>query len=191
MLQAVLVLVPSVVGGLLVVVGTIVGAHLAERNKIREELRKNARLDKAVRAEILAHVRAESEQVRLMYVTAIVVYGQLTSIHERLVDKVFNPQAAQAFGDSAPVLLDAVTACDWAFHLQKERSGAKVSHASVEQAAHEIRQVRGLWNRPFEQLQAFFQTIGEIDEVAKFEEARQQQATYIAAGIPTPQVTRS
>jgi hypothetical protein len=46
--------------------------------------------------------------------------------------------------------------------------------------------VQGIWNRPFEQLQAFFVAIGESDEVAKFEEARKQQATYIAADLPAP-----
>lgn len=186
MLQAALALAPSIVGGLLVLAGTVVGAYFADRNKIREEQRKNDRLDNAVRTEVLAHVRAEAEQVRLMYVTAIVVNSQLAPIHQRLVDKVFSPQTAQAFGASAAALLDTVTACDWAFHLQQERSREKASDAAAEDVAWEIRQVRGLWNRPFEQLQSFFQSIGEVSEVAKFEEARQQQATYIAAGIPVP-----
>lgn len=186
MLQAALALAPSIVGGLLVVAGTVVGAYFADRNKIREEQRKNARLDSAVQTEVLAHVRAEAEQVRLMYVTATVVNSQLAPIHQRLVDKVFSPQTAQAFGGYAAPLLDAVTACDWAFHLQQERSHARTSEATAEEVAWEIRQVRGLWNRPFEQLQAFFQDIGEKSEVAKFEEARQQQAAYISADLPVP-----
>jgi hypothetical protein len=174
------------VGGLLVVAGTVIGAYFADRNNVRGEQRKNDRLDSAVRTEVLAHLRAEAEQVRLMYVTAIVVNSQLAPIHQRLVDKVFNPQTAQAFGGSAAALLDTVTACDWAFHLQKERTRGRTTDATAEEVAWEIRQVRGLWNRPFEQLQAFFKDIGETSEVAKFEEARQQQASYIAAGVPVP-----
>jgi hypothetical protein len=186
MLQAALPLVQSAIGGLLVVIGVIVGARLTEKSKIREEERRNARLDTAVYTEVLAHLKAESEQVRLMYVTAIVVLSQLTPIHSRLVEKVFSPQTAQAFGDSAAILLDAVVACDSAYYFQRELLERRPPTASAEEARHEILQVRGIWNRPFEQLQAFFAAIGESDEVAKFEEARQQQATYIAAGLPVP-----
>lgn len=186
MLQAALPLIQSAIGGLLVVVGVIIGARLTEKSKMREEERKNARLDTAVRTEVLAHLKAESEQVRLMYVTAIVVLSQLAPIHSRLVEKVFSPQTAQAFGNSSAALLDAVVACDSGYCFQRELLESRTPTASAGEARHEILQVRGIWNRPFEQLQAFFAAIGESEEVAKFEEARQQQATYIRADLPVP-----
>jgi hypothetical protein len=107
-------------------------------------------------------------------------------IRSRLVTKVFSPQAGQAFGDSAAPLLDAVVACDSAYPFQRELLERRPPPANAAQARHEILQVQGIWNRPFEQLQAFFVAIGESDEVAKFEEARKQQATYIAADLPAP-----
>ena len=140
-----------------------------------------------MQTEVLAHLRAESEQIRLIYVTAIVVNGQLKPIHERLVDKVFTPQTAQAFGRDAASLLDTVTACDSAFNFQNELYKNQPESANVVLAEHEIRQVRGLWTRPFDELQAFFNAIGESDEAAKFDEARRQQTIYVAAGIPVPQ----
>jgi hypothetical protein len=187
MLQAMLPLIQSLLGGLLVIAGAIVGANYTEKNRIREEVRRNMRLDTAVRTEVLAHLRAESEQIRLIYLTAIVVYGQLKPIHERLVDKVFTPQTAQAFGGDAATLLDTVTACDSAFNFQNELHEHQPQSANVVLAEHEIRQVRGLWTRPFDELQAFFNAIGESDEAAKFDEARRQQTIYVAAGIPVPQ----
>jgi hypothetical protein len=183
----VLPLVQSLLGGLLVIAGAIIGANYTERNKVREEQRRDRRLDTAVRIEVLAHLRTESEQIRLMYLTAIVVYGQLKPIHERLVNKVFSPQTAQAFGEDAAALFDAVTACDSAFHFQNELHRNQLKNASAAQVQHEIRQVRGVWTRPFDKLQAFFNALGESDEAAKFDEAQQQQAAYIAAGIPIPQ----
>ena len=187
MLQAAPSVLPSLVTGGLVLAASIVTANYTDRNKIREEERRNSRFDTAVRTEVLAHLRTESEQVRLMYVLAIVVSDQLKPIHERLVDKVFSPQTAQAFGEDAAALLDAVTACDSAFHFQNELDKNQPEHATAVQAEHEIRRVRGVWTRPFGKLQAFFNAIGESDEAAKFEEARRQQTIYIAAGIPVPQ----
>jgi hypothetical protein len=135
----------SSLSGIFVIVGAFIVVKLNENNKLREEKRANKRLDAAIRVEILAHLRAEAEQVRLMFVTAVVVDNQLEPIHNRLVSKVFSPENAQAFGDDAAALLDTVIACDAAFNFQKLLLSTRPLSATASLAEHEIRQTRGLW----------------------------------------------
>jgi hypothetical protein len=86
-----------------------------------------------------------------------------------------------AFGDKAGRLLDVVSVCEWSYRLQKDRS----EDGSDPFTPERIRMTRGLWARPFEELEKLFLLLGESDEVQRFSVARERRR-MLESAIPAP-----
>jgi hypothetical protein len=180
----------SIVQACLLLLGAVVGFVSAFRlqqrnveNARRDEQRRDDRVDRAVRLQVLAYLKAEANEVRSAWTTEMMPLSIIGRFHDRLQGRLVEKDVPQAFPDDADVLYDALAACDFAIGIQRlheegwDREDAKAP-ASQAQIEHRTRMIKGIWNAPFLKLKEVFERVGDTATVELFAKAREDRAVW-------------
>jgi hypothetical protein len=180
----VLLLVSTVSAVLAAVLGFGSAIALQQRsigNARRDELQRIERIDRSVRLQVLAYLKAAANEVRSAFTLGMMPLSIMTSFYDRLHNRLLDKDVPQAFPDHADVLYDALAACDFAIGIQRlhegnwTREGDKAAPDS-----HRIEQrtqmIRGIWTNPFLKLEDVFKRVGDAETVQEFAKARSERA---------------
>lgn len=179
-----------IVQGYLPILSGVIGfssAFLLQQRNVenarRDEQRRNDRVDRAVRLQVLAYLKAEASEVRSAWTTGMMALPIITRFHDRLRDRLVEKDVPQAFPEEADVLYDALAACDFTIDVQRlhegnwERDDAAAS-PSMERIDQRTRMIKGIWHRPFLKLEEVFKRVGDKEAVKEFAKSRVERAEW-------------